>query len=110
MMLFFVHGNSSKSLLAQSTVQSTDQMEQDKVLFNRLVTELKHSPRSFIYLRSKGYKQSDKEFEEIIAKNDSVFQRTRIVRKDENGVRQIPGWPGVDLTKEYKAASAPAKQ
>ncbi len=85
-----------------STGQSTNRVAEDKVLLGRLVTELKQSPRSFIYLRSKGFTQSDQEFEEIIAKNDAVLRRTRIVRRDEQGVRQIPGWPGVTLTDEYK--------
>jgi len=87
---------------ASSGVESHAKMEQDKVFLNRLLTVLRHSARSFIYLRSKGFNLSDREFEQLIASNDEVFRRTRIVRRDEHGVRQIPGWPGVALTTEYK--------
>ena len=82
--------------------QSADRLAEDKVVLGRLVKELKQSPRSFIYLRSKGFTQSDKDFDEIIAKNNAVLRRMRIVRRDEHGVRQIPGWPGAALTDEYK--------
>ncbi len=81
---------------------SRENMGQEKVLLNRLVTQLQRSPRSFIYLRSIGFTQTDKEFEELIARNDAIFRRTRIVRRDDQGNRQIPGWPGVTLTPEYK--------
>jgi hypothetical protein len=74
----------------------------EKSMLGKLVKELQHSPRSFLYLRSIGYTQSDQDFEEIINKNNAVFRRTRIVRRDDQGVRQIPGWPGITLTDEYK--------
>jgi hypothetical protein len=101
LILLLVFGGCSTPSVA-STARSTDPVAQDKELLERLITELKHSPRSFIYLRSKGFTQSDKDFEQIIAKNDEVLRRTRIVRRDEHGVRQIPGWRGVALTQEYK--------
>lgn len=108
--LLFLLGGCATSSPTPSTGHSTDRVAQDKVLLDRLVAELKHSPRSFIYLRSKGFTQSDKEFEEIIAKNDAMLRRTRIIRRDEHGVRQIPGWPGVALTEEYKGPTAQVKQ
>ncbi len=85
--------------------------EQDKQVLERLIAELQRSPRSFIYLRSKGFSQSDTEFGQLIARNNTVLQTTRIVRYDEKGVRQIPGWPGVLLTPEFKASISlpPAK-
>jgi hypothetical protein len=101
LILLFAFGSCSTPSMA-STASSTDRVEQDKVLLERLIAELKRSPRSFIYLRSKGFTQSDTEFEQIIAKNDEVLRRTRIVRRAEHGIRQIPGWPGVALTQAYK--------
>jgi hypothetical protein len=80
---------------------SHDAMESEKVLLGRLVTELQESGRSFIYLRSIGFKESDEEFERIIAANNKVFRSIRIVRRDEHGNRVIPGWPGIALTPEY---------
>ncbi len=82
---------------------SRGDLGQEKVLLNRLLSELQRSSRSFIYLRSVGFTQTDKEFEQLIATNDAIFRRTRIVRRDEQGNRQIPGWPGVSLTPEYKS-------
>jgi hypothetical protein len=104
-MMLLVLGGCSTPGVTPSTARGSNRVAQDKGLLNRLVTELKYSPRSFIYLRSKGFTQSDKEFEQIIAKNDAVLRRMRIIRRDEYGVRQIPGWPGVALTREYKGSS-----
>ncbi len=81
---------------------SHEDMENQKVLLNRLVTRLQHSARSFIYLRSVGFTESDEEFERLISTNNAIFRRVRIVRRDEQGNRQIPGWPGIALTSEYK--------
>ena len=81
-----------------------DPTDKDKTLLNRLLKELKSSPRSFIYLRSVGFTQNDEEFERLIVTNSSMFKRTRIVRREENGNRLIPGWPGITLTDEYKSA------
>lgn len=79
-----------------------DALGKEKSRLNRLVTELNRSPRSFVYLRSAGFTESDQEFAEIIAKNNSMFRSIRIIRRDDQGHRQIPGWPGVALTPEYK--------
>lgn len=82
--------------------QSLARMEMEKAVLNRLVTELQHSPRSFIYLRSIGFRQTDEEFGQIIAANTALFRSTRIIRRDDGGKRQIPGWPGVMLNPEMK--------
>lgn len=81
-------------------------VEQDKQLLTRLIAELQRSSRSFIYLRSRGFNLADGEFEKLIASNNKVLRSTRIIRYDEKGARQIPGWPGVALTPEYKASSS----
>jgi hypothetical protein len=94
----------SESASSESLAKpSRENMGQEKAVLSRLVTQLQRSPRSFIYLRSIGFAQTDKEFEELITRNDAIFRRTRIVRRDEQGNRQIPGWPGVTLTPEYKS-------
>ena len=78
-------------------------VESEKALLGRLVAELERSSRSFMYLRSVGFTQSDEEFEQLIAQNNRILQSTRIVRFDAQGNRQIPGWPGVRLTPEFKS-------
>ncbi|MEO6786004.1 MAG: hypothetical protein ABI318_07715 [Chthoniobacteraceae bacterium] len=83
--------------------QTHDALGKDKALLNRLVTELQRSPRSFIYLRSIGFTETDEEFDRLIATNNRMFKQTRIVRRDEQGNRKIPGWPGITLKEEYKA-------
>jgi hypothetical protein len=79
-----------------------DALGQEKKTLNRLVTELQRSARSFLYLRSVGFTETDQEFAEIIAKNNSMFRSVRIIRRDDQGNRQIPGWPGIALTADYK--------
>lgn len=76
--------------------------ENDKAVLRRLIGELEKSSRSFRYLRSIGFTQSDAEFERLIAVNTEILRSTRMKRFDEHGNRQIPGWPGVALTTEYK--------
>jgi len=76
--------------------------EPEKALLDRLVSELKRSSRSFIYLRSVGFDLTDEEFDQLIARNNRILHPTRIVRYDKDGKRQIPGWPGVRLTPEYR--------
>ena len=76
----------------------------DKKELGRLIGTLQRSPRSFVYLRSIGYTETDQEFEQIIAVNSAIFRPTRIVRQDEQGKRVIPGWPGITLKQEYKLA------
>jgi hypothetical protein len=93
--------NSTESAAAPAK-PSHENMENQKVLLNRLVTRLRHSARSFIYLRSVGFTESDEEFEKLISTNNAIFRRVRIIRRDEQGNRQIPGWPGVALTPEYR--------
>ena len=65
--------------------------------FDRLTGELQRSPRSFRYLRTLGFSQSDGDFERLIAEHPALFKSVRIVRRDENGQRVIPGWPGLAL-------------
>ena len=84
-------------------------MGKNKALLNRLIPELQRSSRSFIYLRSIGFTQTDEEFDRLIATNNRVFKQTRIVRRDEEGNRKIPGWPGIALKEEYKAQVRSAK-
>jgi hypothetical protein len=62
-----------------------------------LVRALSPSPHSFKALRERGFKQSDTEFEKIIADHPALFRSTRIVRRDEHGRRIIPGWPAIAL-------------
>jgi hypothetical protein len=74
----------------------------DKAVLRRLIAELEKSSRSFRYLRYIGFTQSDTEFERLITLNKEILRSTHIVRYDQHGNRQIPGWPGVSLTPEYK--------
>jgi len=67
----------------------------------RLFSELTRSPRSFRYLRTIGFNHSDEEFETIVSRYEKVFARTRIIRRDENGKRIVPGWPGVKLVRDF---------
>ena len=69
---------------------------------SRLVGELKHSARSFDYLRQNGFSHTDEEFERMIAENPNILRSTRIIRRDESGNRIIPGWPAVALTWDLK--------
>lgn len=91
-----------------TTAPRVGNVEQDKQLLTRLIAELQRSSRSFVYLRSQGFNLSDAEFDKLIASNNKVLRSTRIVRHDEKGTRQIPGWPGAALTPEYKASSSVA--
>ncbi|TLD68345.1 hypothetical protein FEM03_23380 [Phragmitibacter flavus] len=104
MLMLLVSVASTSPIQAEQKSDGTEGVGQQKALLGRLVTELQISPRSFVYLRSKGFTQTDQEFEQIIAKNDTMFRRTRIVRRGEDGVRQIPGWPGIAVTAAYKAS------
>ena len=79
-------------------------VEKHKIFLNRLLTELQRSPRSFIYLRSIGFTETDQEFEKLITENSAIFNSTRIIRRDEQGNRQIPGWPGISLKEEFRTA------
>ena len=63
----------------------------------RLVRALAGSGHSFKALRERGFKQSDAEFEKIIAAHPGLFRSTRIIRRDEQGRRVIPGWPAIAL-------------
>ena len=63
----------------------------------RLYRELTRSPRSFRYLRTIGFDHSDAEFELIVSRQNGIFASTRIIRRDDNGKRVTPGWPGVKL-------------
>ena len=63
----------------------------------RLVRALAWSGHSFKALRERGFKQSDAEFEKIIADHPGLFRSTRIIRRDEQGRRLIPGWPAITL-------------
>lgn len=65
-----------------------------------LVKTLKHSARSAKYLRTIGYNYPDSDFEALIKANPGVFRATRIVRRDGNGSRIIPGWPGIALVEK----------
>jgi hypothetical protein len=85
--------------------QSPANVEREKALLARLIAELERSSRSFMYLRSVGFTQSDEEFERLIARNNRILEFTRIMRFNAQGDRQIPGWPGVRLTLEFKNQS-----
>jgi hypothetical protein len=75
----------------------TTNARRNETEFDRLVQELRRSPRSFKYLRTIGFNHTDAEFEKIVAKHEDIFSRTRIIRRDEQGNRIIPGWSGVRL-------------
>ncbi len=64
---------------------------------DRLVRELQRSARSFRYLRTIGFNQSDAELERLITEHPALFKAVRIIRRDEQGQRVIPGWPGLAL-------------
>jgi hypothetical protein len=64
---------------------------------DRVVQMIAASPHSFRALRELGLTQTDEEFEQLIASNPGLFRNTRIVRRDEQGRRVIPGWPGLAL-------------
>jgi hypothetical protein len=51
-------------------------VEGEKALPGRLVAELERSSRSFMYLRSVGFTQSDEEFEQLIAQKELHYRRT----------------------------------
>ena len=67
---------------------------------DRLARELQRSARSFRYLRTIGFTQSDEEFARLVAARPAIFKPVRIVRRDERGQRIIPGWPGAALAGE----------
>lgn len=83
---------------------SDSPVEKKKIILTRLVTELQRSARSFVYLRSNGFTETDAEFEKLIAQNSAMFKSARIIRRDEQGNRQIPGWPGIALKDEFNPA------
>ena len=62
-----------------------------------LVRALAGSGHSFKALRERGFKQTDAEFEKIIAAHPGLFRSTRIIRRDDQGRRVIPGWPAIAL-------------
>jgi len=64
---------------------------------DRVVQVIAGSPHSFRALRERGLSQTDAEFAQVIAANPGLFKSVRIVRRDEQGRRVIPGWPGIDL-------------
>lgn len=66
---------------------------------DRLIAELQRSPRSFKYLRTRGFSHSDQEFENLLSAHGELLTSVRIVRRDEKGQRVVPGWPGVALRK-----------
>src|SRR3954465_4262535 len=47
-------------------------VEKHKIFLNRLLTELQRSPRSFIYLRSIGFTETDQQFEKLITENSAI--------------------------------------
>lgn len=105
--LLFSAGAATASEKPAPVARASD-VEPEKVVLERLIAELQRSARSFIYLRSKGFTQSDTEFEQLVARNNAILRPTRIIRHDEKGLRQIPGWPGVALTPTFKASSSVA--
>lgn len=55
------------------------------------------SGHSYRALRLRGFKETDEEFAALVATHSDLFRETRIIRRDEEGRRVIPGWPGVAL-------------
>ena len=82
--------------------QTPGNIEHEKAMLARLIEELDRSARSFMYLRSIGFTQTDEEFEALIGRNNTIFEFTRTMRFDAQGNRQVPGWPAIRLTAEYK--------
>lgn len=89
-------GKGHAAALAKAQARSAPVVAGD---LERLVQELQRSPRSFRYLRTIKFRYSDADFTKLIAPHPDLFRSTRIVRRDENGQRIIPGWPGIALAK-----------
>lgn len=59
---------------------------------------VQNGPHSFEWIRNATpLKLSDDEFGELIKSNPTMFQHTTIIRRNEEGERVTPGWPGVRL-------------
>lgn len=84
------------SALASAKSRSTPELAAE---LDRLVSELQRSPRSFKYLRTRGFAHSDEDFANLLSANQGLLRSVRIVRRDDKGQRVIPGWPGVALQK-----------
>ena len=77
--------------------EGEDGTEQQVGLLKSIVAGSAHSYR---HIRDNTpLKLSDEEFDSLIKKKPGVFQPTRIVHRDENGNRIMPGLPGVKLKK-----------
>jgi hypothetical protein len=63
-----------------------------------VATAVKNGAHSFNYIRkATGLKFTDAQFLELIKENEDRLQLTSIRRKDADGKRVQPGWPGVKL-------------
>jgi trimethylamine:corrinoid methyltransferase-like protein len=76
--------------------QSRDpDMENVQMILGRA---LRSSAHSYEWIRSNTpLNYSDEEFEALFTKKPETFESVRIVRRDENGERIIPGKPGIRL-------------
>jgi len=59
---------------------------------------VERSPHSYQWIRQNtSLRLLDGEFDKLIAEHPSIFERATIIRRDEQGKRLEPGWPGVKL-------------
>ncbi len=63
-----------------------------------VVETIQKKPHSFHHIRRRtGLKITDNQFMDLIRQHQDRFAFTRIQRKDAEGNRVRPGWPGVKL-------------
>jgi hypothetical protein len=67
----------------------------DPAVRAQLSGALRSSGHSFKYLRAIGYNYPDEDFAALVAEYPKQFRATRVIRRDENGKRIIPGWPAL---------------
>lgn len=68
-----------------------------------IVSYLQRSPHSFQWFRDNTeFQYTDQEFESLVNKHSDILKSIRIVSRDENKRRIIPGLPGLRLTEKGK--------
>jgi hypothetical protein len=83
----------------------------DPIVRVQLLRVLKQSAHSFKHLRAIGFDYPDEDFAALLVADPKHFRSARIIRRDENGKRIIPGWPAISrqVTKEKEEASGAKK-
>lgn len=68
---------------------------------NEVASYLTKSAHSFKWFRENTeIKYNDDEFNNLIKDNPNIFENAKVIRRDENGNRIIPGYPAIKLTKD----------